>query len=831
MYTSVRFLSGNLYVYGYTKSGARVKFSNPDWKPKYYIGCELGENRDGWSDIHGNPLREIYVSSLDRINNEISRHRKKLKLYGDIQVEYQFISDVIDGDSPATKDTSNIKILNFDIEVVSNEGFPKSGEKPILSIASLFDSKMTVFGLKDYTKSTDTFEYIKCSNELDLIEKFINYFVKCDPDVITGWNVKFFDIPYLIDRIKRISNKSLSNKLSPFERIREHTAHRKGQPSGKAYEIVGRTTLDAMSMYKKFTYKERSSYSLNHISNVELDQSKIDYGQIYDSLQELYENDFNTFIDYNIEDVWLVDRILKKLSLIETGISMAYEAGVNFQDIFMPVRVWDVRIYRHLKKRKIAIPPKDGSFSYSGYAGGYVKSPMVGKHKWVVSYDLTSLYPHVIMTLNIGPETINTSVGYEIIDIDKAVENGGFSSEISRKCRKFNCAIGANGYYFSKDKKSVFNTLMAGLFKERQAVKKEMLDLRKKGEDVSDLDNRQQALKILLNAASGALGNEYFRWSDNRCVEAITITGQMAIKWAEKAVNAFLNDKLETNGVDYIIAIDTDSIYVNLERYVDSLDTTDTDKIVKLLNQFSNDHMQPLIDKIYLDLTSRVLNAYDNLFMMKREDIADAAIWCAKKRYILHIRDSEGTRYEDGKIKVMGLDIKKATIPAECKKSINSMLKTIFFDSESKVQGYIKEFRNVFNKLPIEEISFPRGVRNVTKWINLAKEQNREIAKATPIHVRGAIEHNNLVKQLEIEDKVEMILDGDKTKFVYLKEPNPFNTHVIGFRDRVPKEFGIDPYVDRDKQFEKSFLNPISQILSAVNYSPTKVNTLAQFFT
>jgi DNA polymerase elongation subunit (family B) len=352
--------------------------------------------------------------------------------------------------------------------------------------------------------------------------------------------------------------------------------------------------------------------------------------------------------------------------------------------------------------------------------------------------------------------------------------------------------------------------------------------------DISKYKNLQLAKKVQLNSAYGALGNQYFRFFDVRMAESITLSGQLSIRWIEARVNEYLNKLLKTEGEDYVIASDTDSLYISFDRLVnqvfgkgDELHHLDTDRVVKFLDDVAEKKIEPFIDKSYQDLAD-VMHAYEQKMFMKREAIADKGIWTAKKRYALNVYDNEGVRYTDPKLKVMGLEIVKSSTPASCREALKSAVKLIMSSDETTVQKYIADFKEMFRSLPFEDVAFPRGVTDLTKYQTNGKEL--EFMKSTPIHVRGSLLYNHLLKQHKLEKRFETIKDGEKVKFCYLKTPNPVRQNVLSIMSSLPKEFGLEKYIDYDTQFEKAFLEPISAILSAIGWEAEKTATLESFF-
>ena len=366
-------------------------------------------------------------------------------------------------------------------------------------------------------------------------------------------------------------------------------------------------------------------------------------------------------------------------------------------------------------------------------------------------------------------------------------------------------------------------------------TKQELLTRKKQLEkDISKYKNLQLAKKVQLNSAYGALGNQYFRFFDVRMAESITLSGQLSIRWIEARMNEYLNKLLKTEDEDYVIASDTDSLYITFDRLVkqvfakgDGVQNLDTDRVVKFLDDVAQKKIEPFIDQSYQNLAD-LMNAYDQKMFMKREAIADKGIWTAKKRYALNVYDNEGVRYTEPKLKVMGLEIVKSSTPQSCRDALKGAVKLIMGSDEATVQKYIADFKEKFRTLPFEEVAFPRGVTDLTKYTTNGDEL--EFMKSTPIHVRGSLLYNHLLKQHKLEKRYESIKDGEKIKFCYLRTPNPVRQNVLSIMSSLPKEFGLNQYIDYDTQFDKAFLEPISAILSAIGWKAEKTATLEAFF-
>jgi len=751
-------------------------------------------------------------------------------VYGTTNYVHQFISDAF----PKTikYDRNQINICTIDIEVASEDGFPepRDAKHEIITI-TIKNNNGTIYhtwGLYDFNpeKSGMPVLYRKCKNERELLLDFIDYWADHIPDILTGWYSEFFDVPYLVNRIARIFGEDMVKSLSPWKLVRENNVYIAGIEH-IGFNIVGVTQLDYIDLFKKFTLNtlgQQESYKLNHIANVVLGEKKLDYSE-YGSLHMLYKHDYQKFVEYNVKDVELVDKIEDKLGLIDLVLTMAYRAKCPLSETLGTVGIWDAILYNEFKSRKIAVPPKTDS-RYDTIEGGYVKEPQIGLHDWVVSFDLNSLYPHLIMQYNMSPETVVNDI-VSGVDVDKLLEMPDLDIP-NGMC------LTATGQLFRNDIEGIIPQVIQSYYDERVVIKQKMIDAKQRYEkeksksierEISILDNNQMAIKIAMNSFYGALANKYFRFFDQRVAEAITVSGQYTIRWAEKILNEYLNNILKTNE-DYVIAIDTDSVYLNMGPLVQKIlpNETNKTKIVDFLNKASGE-IEKHLDKGYQQLAD-YMKAPQQKMVMKREIIADKAIWTAKKRYIAHVWDSEGVRFAEPKLKVTGIEAVRSSTPQIVKELIMDTLKKVVTQSEDEVQKWIEELREKWMDLTPEEIAFPRGVSNMGKFADSASLYK----SGTPIHVRAALLYNDQLKKLKLTGKYEQIQSGNKMKFLYLKMPNPIMENVIGFITVLPKEFEITQYIDYDTQFEKTFLDPIKIILDAMGWNAEKQNNLENFF-
>jgi DNA polymerase elongation subunit (family B) len=778
-------------------------------------------------DIQPGTVRECrdFIQKYDGVEN--------FKIYGNERFIYQYISDMYPEDE-VKFDISKIKLTTIDIEVASENGFPdvESAAEEILLI-TLQDyntKKIRTWGLGEYNNTQKNVIYKSFTSEYDLLSNFINWWMSEDniPEVITGWNSAMYDIPYLVRRLDRVLGEKLMKRISPWGLITERKTVIKGREQIH-YDIGGISQLDYLDLYKKFTYKAQESYRLDYIAEVELGQKKLDHSE-FDTFKEFYTKGWDKFCKYNIIDVELVDRMEDKMKLIELALTMAYDAKVNYNDVFSQVAMWDSIIYNYLKKQNIVIPPKTKSEKSEKYAGAYVKEPVPGVYDWVVSFDLTSLYPSLIMEFNISPETL-LDEKCPNVSVDKIL-NQSLNFEMYK-----DYSVCANGAMFRKDVRGFLPELMEKIFKERSIYKKKMLAAKQQYEktptkdlekEIARCNNIQMARKIQLNSAYGSIGNQYFRYYKLENAEAITLSGQVAIRWIENRINQYLNNILKTDDVDYVIASDTDSVYLHVGPLVEKVykgREKTTEGIVSFLDKVCKVELEKYIESCYEEL-AEYLNAYAQKMYMKRECIADRGIWTAKKRYILNVWDNEGVRYEEPKLKMMGIEAIKSSTPAPCRKMFKEVLGLMMSGTENDVIKFIDKCRNDFHKLSPEEVSFPRSVSDVLK----NRCSSNIYSKGTPIHVRGALLFNHYIKEKKLDKKYSLIQNGEKIKFCYLKTPNHIRENVISFIQDFPKELGLNQYVDYDTQFDKGFLEPLKIILNAIDWKSEEVTTLDSFF-
>jgi DNA polymerase elongation subunit (family B) len=767
---------------------------------------------------------------------KLYKHVTNFQVYGLQTFSSAYVNDIY---PTIDYDQSQISILNFDIEVESDEGFPDPNlaEKPVNAITITHRDQTHLFSTYALFQTDDpTIIYHYAEDEIDLLSQFINVWRKIDPDVLTGWYISGFDIPYIINRITKLMGEKAVKMLSPWGKIFSRTFEVYGKEQIN-WSIAGIATLDYIDLYKKFSFSNHESYTLNFISHHELGEKKLDYTE-YSSLIELWRKNPQKYLDYNIRDAKLVDKLEDKLKYIEQVFALAYDAKINYVDTLGTVKMWDTIIHNWLMEKNIVVPIVDvhqqavDEKRLQSITGGYVKDVDPGRKNWVVSFDLKSLYPHLIMQYNISPETLRGQTdSLNVEDVDNIV-NGKLDS-YAEFMQKENVTLCPTGCYFDRDIKGFLPALMKKTFKLREEYKTKMLAAKAEYE-TNPSENLQKKIdryygaqminKIKLNSVYGALANPYFRWYRRDLAESITSAGRLSIKWVSHHVNKLLNDTLKTEGVDYVIAMDTDSMYLDLEPLVNKMymepDTSKED-IVEFLDKLSKQWLEPFIEKTF-DKLAKYTNAAEQNMFMNRELISDSAIWRAKKHYIMSVYDQEGVRYTKPKIIMKGVEAVKSSTPEVCRDAIKESFKIILGKSEDELINYIKQFLKEFSSMNFEDVAFPSSVNGLTKYAN----ESSIYIKGTPIRVRASLVYNDEIEKKKLTNKYEKIQNGDKIKYCYMQMPNPFFENVIAAHSILPRELEFEDYIDYTKQFNKSYLDPIKSFTEVINWKTEKMATL-----
>jgi DNA polymerase elongation subunit (family B) len=865
-YTNV-YRAGNFLYVREVKDGRRRKFK-VDYKPTLYTTTTKKSNLRA---PDGTFVEPINPGTMQDCYQFMQKYKgvANFRIYGNTAYEYAYINETY----PTHIDYkwNELVIANLDIEVESKNGFSEAkdanNEVIAITIKNSVDGIFHVFACQPFDEATynqehkdTTIVYYHCEDEIDLLQKFLDLWETIEPDIVTGWNIRLYDIPYLINRISRIMSGDDAKRMSPWGQIRESTVNIFGNPE-VVYDVAGLSVLDYLLIYRKNVLEPRESYRLDYIAEVELKERKLDYSE-HSSLQALYENDFKKFIEYNIHDVRLVDRIDAKRKLIELQLIVAYHAHVNFVDVLSQVRTWDTLICNKLLASGIVVPQRPDVDKDTQFTGAFVMKPIVGMHEWIASFDVQSLYPTIMRTLNMGMETkldlkqltpeMRRYMSYINSNLMVADDEGklnvnpdtittGITDDLIQHFYDEDVAVGANAVFYRREPKSFYSVMIEELFNNRldykdklKKAKKELsecTDATRKAEletEVSIWDLKQHATKIMLNSLYGACGNQYFRFFDVKNAEAVTTTGQFIIQYVARGIDAYLNKKMGFNPPQkFVIYSDTDSVYVSLKTIVDKYCANgDTMKKVEFVDDLCKNAIQKEINRLFRLLTERYLNGVGDYLLMNREVIGDKGIWTAKKRYIVNVRDKEGIRKPKAELKYMGVEIKKTTVPKFCRDAMEEAVRIVMEKDQETLFQFVADTKVKFRQQKIENVSFPRGVNGLVKY----GDPVTVFTKGTPFHVKGVLTYNHLIDKLGLEAKYPKIKDGEKMKFFHLREPNPANVNAMAFLTAMPSEFGLDDYIDWDLQWEKSFIEPLMLILNAIKWDTQPRASLADVF-
>jgi DNA polymerase elongation subunit (family B) len=848
-YTNVK-QYGNYILYRGVKNGRKIQARIP-YKPSLFVPTK---EETKYKTIYGEPLKKIKFDSIKKSKEFIEKYKdvENFSIYGSTKYDYSVISELHKEDIEWDIDKINIGI--FDIEVNSDPetgGFssPETPFQPIISIAFKFlgENKSYLFGYDEFVAPKNV-NYFRCKDEWTLLKTFIEIWSSNYPDIISGWNTAWFDIPYLINRSYKILGEQETKKLSPWKVIHENKT-RKYNPKFNQYEeeisysILGVSSLDYLDLFKKYhpDGKSQESYKLDFISENEVGEKKVEYDG---SLHKLYTEDKQKFYLYNLKDVELIERLDDKCKLFYLMLTLAFYTKTNFEDPYHQTRLGFSLCYNNLKKKNVQMPTKNIN-EYVDYAGGFVKPPLTGFFEWVSTVDATSLYPSTINGFNISPETLVKPEDYTndmlaILSNGISVDSILSKSVDTSQLKSNNVCLTPNGQFYRTDIRGFIPDIVEDLFLKRKEYKKTMLEyqkelelLQKQNKDTSETVNNiakynalQTATKLVANSIYGSLGSKYFVFYDPKLAESITLSGQLANKWTANNLNDYINKLLKTDK-DYIIFMDTDSCGVNFGDLVAKIfpKNLNQKQIADVLYKMVSDKIQPKIDCFCQDLGD-LLNVYKNTISYKLEKICSSGVFVAKKRYALNVFVNEGVFYNEPKVKVTGLEIVKSSTPSVVRDALKKSVQLILSGDKENLQQHYINFKGEFNSFEPSIISFPRGVQGIFKYFDAVSVYK----KSTPVHVRGSIMYNKLIEDKKLDAEYEYIKDGDKIKFCYLKVPNHTKENIIAFPEKLPKEFGLHDYIDYNTMFDKTFSEPLKAITDVIGWEMEKRNTLEDFF-
>jgi DNA polymerase elongation subunit (family B) len=855
-YTNAQ-VSGNTILLKEFYNGKRKRY-RVEYQPTLYVN---GKPDSTWHTLTGEPVEPLKFESIKEAREFVKTNTDipDYPLYGNTQFQYSFIADEYP-EHEISYDLKDISIFTIDIETESESGFTQdAAEKTpervnVITLKDFNKDEYHVFTFVDdgiynkknrFVPKTDNIIHYEYKSEMEMLLMFLKVWNKLDPDIVTGWSSRFFDIPYLYNRLVLLFGEKTAKKLSPWNQVNSETVNFMNRDHN-CYAISGISQLDYIQIYRKNVLDPRENYKLDYIAKVELGEGKIDWREKYGTMKEFYKKDFQWFVEYNIQDVKLPDMLEAKLKLIELVVSVAYIAKVNYVDVLAQTRTWDMLIYNYLFQKNIVYPVKKIFIEKKEqFEGAYVKDPLPGMYEDICSFDVNSLYPSIMLLTNMGIETKqNKKFKLNPEDFLNKTEKYLEAIEYSKKN---NLTLAANGILYDRKNYSfltvLLNQILNGRKIARENIKIKKNELKNNTEenikskkqielDISSLEVKQKSLKVLANSCYGCLGTPYFRWFDIDNAEAVTLTGKVIIQYIQNGINSFLNKLLNTNS-DYVIAVDTDSNYITLKVLVDKVyknkRPSDLNKITNFIDTVCKEKLEPEIDRLFSILTNEFFNGMiekEPLLKMKREIIASKGIWGSKKHYILLVQDTEGFRHPESKLKIMGFDLAKSSLPQFTKDAMRKAVNIVMSGTQEQLADFIEETRLKFLKLPVEDVAFPRGVNNLEKW----GDEENIYTKGTPKAVKGVLIHNECLERLGLLSKYQPITSSEKIKYVHLKIPNPIHSPVIAFNGKLPKEFGLHKYVDFNDMFEGTLIKPLEKILDPIGWSTEKIVDMEQFF-
>lgn len=840
------------------------------FEPSIYYEINSDEESRG---IDGTPLRKRTFETISEWYKFVNQNKDMIKLYGNIDPAYQYIA--ANYRKSIEFKQSDIRIWMLDIEVLSEEGFPYPhvAKWPVVSI-TIYDTKRNeylVICLKDYEYdmsrlklNTNKVSVKKVETEKELFNTLIKLIHGLKPDIWIAHNGDGFDYPYLINRMNVINLDA--NELSPVGK----TSYKYTEVEDKFMSdkeeyytaIDGISLLDNIKLYKKYVSDPRESYNLSNLAVEDLGMDKLNYEE-YDNLGQLYEKDHTKFIDYNITDVYLMFLLNQKRKYIDIHIRNTYKAkAANFQDCMSPVKLWDIYIYQTLKQFNIQIPPIKTDITKFSYPGAFVVEPIVALHKWVIPFDITSLYPHIQMQWNISPEKLVEDLTVDqwlqtLTDqeIDQMISKSNNSEQIKflqslKEMNNFGYALNpinreelderilnklipshpdyvmtANGFYFKRDELGWIPKLLIDNYNERKYIKKEMEVLKAKqdtslSDQISGMKVAEQGIKNMINAEYGALANEYFRYCKYELCSSITMNGQLIIR-------SLINNIKKKLPEIIIVAGDTDSCYFGFEKLVDNNCKGFSElETIEWINKYCKEYLQPTINETFEEL-SQYVNAPKNYIKMVREKILSNAFWVAKKHYAYRMVMEDDILLKEPKFGYKGMSAIKSSTAKNIRNLLKKSIQVILTDYNEISNNINKSKELIFSMTP-EEIAFPKTCNGLYKY----SDGKGGWIKGAQAHVKAAIVYNQYLLNNKLIDKYPIIQEGEKIRFVWLKSPNPFNSEVFGFLNRLPKDETIKSLVDYETIYEKAFHKPLLEILERLNLSScvSKTSNLDDFF-
>ena len=830
-------------LYTWDEEGNRIHIDST-YNPYVYI--EDNKKKDALS-LFNTPLRRVsFRNQFER--NKFVRNSGITRLFENIQPEPQFLLDTFWGDVNNDDFTSNpLRIAYIDIETYSPGDFPEPEvAKDKINVITLFDSidqKLYSWGTKPCNYKQDDLIYVHCRSERELLVKFLQHLEKDHPDVITGWNVEFFDVLYIMNRITKVLGEDDTKRLSPVNIVKVREFRGKFGRQMVRRHIAGVSIIDYLDLYKSFSQGLRESYKLDHIANIELGEAKVDIGTT--NLSGLADEDWDKFVEYNVQDVRLIYKLEEKLQFLKLLRMLAVVGLTNLENALGTLAVvTGAAVIQARQTTGVRIPTFIRPNEDSRYEGAYVGEPTRGFQDYIVSFDANSLYPNTMITLNLSPETkIGKIIEKTDTDVRLLLING---KEHTLSLKKFfafldkeDVSISRAKVLFSQKKKGIFPSIVDKIYKDRVKIKKQLNKVKR--QRVKDKENAelklkaeqlhilQLTLKILINRVYGYFGNKNSPMGDPDIARSITLTGQAVIKHANVIIDDYVNSKIGATGdkiTSPVLYNDTDSVYITLKPLIEHLNIPFLEG--KKVSPQVKDLVQEIEDVLnegVQDWSKKSLNSKDSRFVFKRESICDVGMFLQKKRYVLHILDDEGIPVN--KYKYTGVEVVRSTIPGPVKPHVKNVIETMLSTkSLSKTNKVLNDVYDKFKVLPIEDISFVMGVSDYQKYARKCDEFFT--VKRMPIHTKAAYFYNMMLGRKKLTSEYEKISNGDKVRYFYVVQPNRFGINAIGYKYYYPKEFKDSFEPDTEKMFEKIVFSVIERFYDAVNWKIQSPNKLVQ---
>jgi len=809
-----------------------------------YIYLETNNAPDAMSIFNTKLKKKRFKNQSDR-----ARYIKDngiVRVFDNFNVQQQFLIDTFCLDNEKDEFSQfPLKVYFIDIETYSPDAFPDiSNPQDPVNVITVYDTlteRYTVWGTKPFTKANDKTTYFYCKTERELFSRFLDFFANDYPDILSGWNSEFFDIPYIINRMTKILGEDETRRLSPIGSMRARTFMGKFGREQTRWHIEGISCVDYLEIYKRFCPVLRESYKLDAIGEIELDQRKIDYGDT--DLASLSEDNWELFVEYNIQDVTLLINLEKKLQYIQLLRMIAYAGLTTFEGALGSLSVITglCSIRARTKNQRIPTFVKEISEGGKKNAGAYVGEPQRDFQEHIVSFDANSLYPNMMITLNLSPET---KVGKIIERTDTDVifkhVNGKEYTLSHKKLADFikieQLAISRADVLFSQKEKGIIPITVDYYYKKRVEIKKLLTKAKKAAigiketdpnykkvqNEIDNLNIRQHTIKILINTIYGYFGNKHSPLGDDDLANSITLTGQAVIKQSNQILTDYIKNNtglsdgfLKENSP--IIYNDTDSSYISIKHLIKARGIDTYDKKGNVTQEYYK-AVQDIEDHLNTEIVKwgrADLNSTDCRLVFKREAIADSGIFLQKKRYVLHLLDVEGIPCN--KFKYTGVEVVRTTMPTQIKPYVKRIIETMLTTkSLTETNKIFNETYEVFKTLPVEDIASVMGVKGYEKYASNSKEFNT--VKRMPIHVKAAYYHNLLLEKFNIERKYESIASGDKIRYFYVRKPNKYGISVIGYKYYYPKEFAEIFEPDYEFIFKKIIFQVIERFYEAVNW-------------